>query len=242
MKKLLLFTLAFLSFFFAEAQETYHDSTALAILDKMSQTIGELKSLKFKTHTSQDVAFSNDYLIKDFKSGEYIFQGPDRLLAKVSHNGKDQFYLYDGKQMVYYSLADNTYAAADAPASTLEMLDQISDEFGIELVVADFLYPDFTANLMENMDYIEFLGKTEVQGEKYFHIGGANDTMTFQIWVSQDLIMRPKRVVITYMGDPYARQLEVTFEDWQINQSYPESIFEFMPPPNSRQIIWTKKD
>ncbi|GMQ26740.1 hypothetical protein Aoki45_34230 [Algoriphagus sp. oki45] len=242
MKKTLLFTLAFLSFLLAEAQETYHDSTALAILDKMSQTIGELKSLKFKTQTSQDVAFSKDYLIKDYKSGEYIFQGPDRLLAKVSHNGKDQFYLYDGKQMVYYSLEDNTYAAAEAPANTLDMLDQVSEDFGIELVVADFLYPDFTANLMESMDYIEFLGKTEVNGEKYLHIGGANSSMTFQIWVSQDLVMRPKRVVITYLEEPYARQLEVTFEEWQINQSYPESIFEFMPPPNSRQIIWTKKD
>lgn len=242
MKKTLLFALAFWPIFLAHAQEIYHDSTALAILDKMSQTIGEIKSLKFKTRTAQDVAFAQDYLIKDFSTAEYIFQGSDHLLAKISHNGNEKFYLYDGAQMVYYSLNENLYAVADAPPTTLEMLNLISNDFGIELVIADFLYPDFTAELIENMDYLEFLGRTEIEGEKYFHIGGANESMTFQIWVTEDFVMRPNRVVITYLGEPYARQLEVTFDDWQINQSYPESIFGFMPPPNSKQIGWIKKN
>ena len=242
MKKLFVLLISMSVSLAIQAQEIYHDSVALAILDKMSQTIGELNSLRFKTHTSQDVAFSKDYYIKEFRSGEYIFQGADRLLAKTTQNSKDQYYLYDGSQIVNYSLDDNNYVAADAPPTTLEMLDWISDDFGIQLVVADFLYPDFTTNLMGSMDYIEFLGKTEVNGEKLLHVGGSNASMTFQIWVTQDLLMRPKRIIITYFGEPYSRQMEVIFEEWEINQVYPPSIFEFMPPPNSKQIIWTKKN
>ncbi|WP_111670366.1 DUF2092 domain-containing protein [Algoriphagus litoralis] len=242
MKKKFLTLLSLFLSLAIQAQEIYHDSVALAILDKMSQTIGELNSLRFTTQTSQDVAFSKDYYIKEFKTGDYIFQGSDRLLAKTTQNGKDHFYLYDGTQIVYYSMEDNNYAAADAPSSTLEMLNWIDEDFGVQLVVADFLYPDFTSHLMENMDYIEFLGKTEVNGEKLLHVGGSNASMTFQIWVTQDLLMRPRRILLTYFGEPYSRQLEVEFDDWEINQVYPPSIFEFMPPPNSKQIIWTKKN
>jgi hypothetical protein len=92
------------------------------------------------------------------------------------------------------------------------------------------------------MDYIEYLGEAEIEGRKSFHVGAANSEMTFQIWISQAMELRPLKILVTYLGEPYAHQTEVTFDNWEINQTYPESIFEFLPPPNSKQITWTKKD
>ncbi|WP_289031460.1 DUF2092 domain-containing protein [uncultured Algoriphagus sp.] len=243
MKKVLFFSLiAFCCFFRTQAQEVFHDSTALLILDKVGAYFGEVNSLKFNTKTSQDVGFRDDFFIKEFRSGEFIIQGPNQLSAKVIAQGKPQYYFYNGSQIVYYSLEDKIFVASEAPDNTLDMLESLYTDFGIQLVAADFLYPDFAFHMTETMDYIEYLGEAEVHGQKCFHIGAANAEMTFQIWVSQDLEARPAKIVVTYLGEPYAHQVEVTFENWEINETYPDSIFEFLPPPNSKQITWTKKD
>lgn len=212
------------------------------ILDKVGGYFGEINSLKFTSKTSQDVAFSGDFFIKEFKTSEVIFQGADRFAAKVLKHGKEDFYYYNGSEMVYYSLQGNYHTIAEAPATTLETLDWLYDEFGIDVVVADFLYPDFTQDMAESMDYIEYLGVADLHGESLFHIGGTNADMTFQLWVTHDLAMKPRKIVITYLGEPYSRQLDVEFESWEVNQIYPHSIFEFMPPPNSKQITWTSKN
>lgn len=242
MKKLLLFALTFWVSLSLSAQEIYHDSTALMILDKMGEYIGELNSVKFKTKTSQDVAYSDDFFIKEYKTSEIIFQGPNRFASKIRQHDTDHFYYYNGSQMVYYSMQGNFHTVADAPETSLETLDWLKDEFGIEVVATYFLYPNFTGDLTETMEYIEFLGEAELDGETFFHIGGANAEMTFQIWISQDLAMKPKKMVMTYFGEPYSRQLEIDFDSWEVNEVYPNSIFEFMPPPNSKQITWTSKN
>jgi len=242
MKKTILFLFGILLSISVRAQEGYHDSTALVILDKVGEYFGELNSLKFQTHTAEDVAFTDNFFIKEFKTGEFILQGPNQLAGKIFRQGSEHFYYYNGKQVVYYSLEGNFYSAADAPETTLKMLDWLYEEFGIELVMADFLYPNFTQNMIQSMDYLEYLGIANLNGVKAFHVGGANGEMTFQLWVSQDLEMKPMKAVLTYLGDPYARQLEVSFDGWETNKTYPNSIFEFLPPPSSKQIIWTKKN
>ncbi|GAB2481394.1 DUF2092 domain-containing protein [Algoriphagus taiwanensis] len=242
MKKQLLVIFGILISFGVKAQEGYHDSTALAIMDKVGEYFGELNSLKFTTQTAEDVAFSDNFFIKEFKTGEFVLQGPNKLAGKIHKHGKDHFYFYNGSQIVYYSLDGNFYAAADAPDKTLDMLEWLYTDFGVELVVADFLYPNFSQNMIDSMDYLEYLGQAELDGNKAFHIGGTNSEMTFQLWVSQDLEIKPMKAVITYFGEPYSRQLEVSFGDWEVNQTYPNSIFEFLPPPSSKQIIWTKKN
>lgn len=242
MKKILLFTLAVFFSISLQGQEIQHDSTALHILDKVAEYFGELNSLKFTTRTAEDVGLADNFFIKEFKSAEFIFQGPNKLAGKVNRNGSDHFYFYNGSQLVYYSMEGNFYTAADAPATTLEMLDWVDEEFGVSLVLADFLYPDFSQSLIESMDYIEYLGSTALDGRQVLHIGTANESMTVQLWISQDLEMKPVKVVLTYLGEPYARQTEVSFDSWEENQTYPNSVFEFLPPPNSKQISWTKKD
>ena len=243
MKKTIFLLLAIIgSTLSSKAQDVYHDSTALLILDKVGEYFGELNSLKFTTKTSEDVGFRNDFFIKEFRTGEFILQGSNKLAAKVIARGKPQFYYYNGSQVVYYSLEDNYYAASEAPSTTLDLFESLYTDFGVQLVATDFLYPDFTAHLTETMDYIEYLGEAEIEGHKSFHIGAANSEMTFQIWISQEIESRPFKILVTFLAEPYAHQVEVTFDNWEINMNYPESIFEFLPPPNSKQITWTKKD
>ena len=104
------------------------------------------------------------------------------------------------------------------------------------------LYPSFSKDLVEAMDYIQFLGEATVNGQRALHIGCSNGEVTIQLWISNDIYFLPIKTLITYLDEPYAHQHEVNFSDWEFNVEYPSSIFEFSPPPGARQITWLKQN
>tara|TARA_R110002020_G_scaffold97701_16_gene233073 strand:- start:17922 stop:18653 length:732 start_codon:yes stop_codon:yes gene_type:complete len=232
----------FLSVVIAQAQEAKMDSTALMILDKMSSVFGELKSVGFTSKIAKDVAYADDFYIKEFTSSKVRITGPNKFSIHVLGESKDDLYAYNGSEVVYYSFKNNIYTVADAPDNLIETIDWLYTDFNIELTSADVMYPSFAADLAEHMDYIEFLGVTHIDGERVYHIGGANSTMTVQLWISDDAYYLPKKTLITYLEGQYAHQFETDFANWELNQEYPAPIFEFLPPPGAKQITWLKKD
>lgn len=232
----------FLSAMIAQAQESKMDTTALMILDKMSSVFGELKSVGFTSKISKDVAFADDFFIKEFTTSKVRITGPNKFSVHASGEDKDDLYAYNGGQVAYYSFKNNIYTVADAPDNLIETIDWLYTDFNIELTNADVLYPSFSSDLVENMDYIEFLGVTHIDGERVYHIGGANADMTVQLWISDDAYYLPRKTLITYLDGVYAHQFETDFSNWELNQEYPETIFEFLPPPGAKQITWMKKD
>ncbi len=131
---------------------------------------------------------------------------------------------------------------ADAPDNLIETIDWLYQDLGVELTTADIFYPTFSRDFAEEMDYIEFLGVTHLNGERVFHIGAANENVTIQFWISDDGYYLPMKSLITYLDGIQSRQHETDFSGWELNSAYPVSMFEFLPPPGARQITWISKD
>lgn len=241
--KRMIFGLTFwLGFTATQAQEAGLDTTALTILDNMSQIFGELKSVGFKSRIARDVAFSDYTNIKQYLTSEVKFAGPDKFVTRIHGENGEDLYKYDGSQVHYFSFTHNYFATADAPDNIVETLDWLYTEFNIEFTAADVLYPSFSSDLAENMDHIQFIGVVSLQGERVFHILAQNDIISIQFWIKDDLYMLPKKVVLTYLDKPLSPQYEVEFTDWEMNVDYPESIFQFSPPPAARQVTWMQKN
>jgi hypothetical protein len=232
----------FLSVTVAQAQESKIDTTALMILDKMSSVFGELKSVGFTSQISKDVVYADDFFIKEFSTSKVRITGPNKFSVHVSGENRDELYAYNGAQVVYYSFKNNIYTVADAPDNFIETIDWLYTDFNVEFTAADVLYPTFSSDFAENMDFIHFLGVTHIDGERVYHIGASNSIMTVQLWISDDAYYLPRKTLITYLEGSYANQFETDFTDWELNQEYPEPIFDFSPPPGAKQITWMKKD
>jgi len=243
MMKKICFTLTMLIIGFgAYSQEYSKDTTAIQILDKMSSLFGELKSVGFNTQVSKDVAFANSFFIKEFTNSHVKIAGPNKFAIKVIGEAKEDKYSYNGSQVAYYSFSNNIYTIADAPDNLIETIDWLYNDFGVEVTSADVLYPSFSKDIVEDMDFIQYLGEATVNGKRAFHIGCSNDSVTIQLWISNDIYFLPVKTLITYLDDPYAHQHEVDFSDWEFNIEYPSSIFDFSPPPGARQITWLKQN
>ena len=235
MKKIF-FILLFIMSLQTFAQESRFDSTAILILDKMSSVIGDLSSCGYTLNTSIDQIDVELGLIKQFTKHQVYMVGPDKMLVDSRGEKGHRGFWYNGSQLAYYSYTENNYAVIDAPSNIISTIDTVNKTYGIEFPAADFFYLTFTDDLIENNDEIVFVGKSIIDDKDCFHIIAKNSAMSIQIWISDDALFLPVRMVIVYYDVNPNQQYETTFSNWQINPELPNAMFEFSPPPDANRL------
>ena len=230
-----LFCLFFLSLaLFAQAQESRVDTPAVLLLDRMSIIIGELNSCSFDLESSFDVPDNSFFmpikglgLVKHTANHEVYMQGPDKMLINTRGDRGHHGYWYNGEQIAYYNYDENNYAIVEAPDNIMETIHAINENYGIDFPAADFFYPTFTDDLLDNCDQIVLLGITNVDGKPCFHVASACKDMNIQIWITNDALMLPKKMVIVYLNHEMKPQYQATFSNWKLNPDLPPSMFNF---------------
>jgi hypothetical protein len=236
MKTILIVALWVFCGYTAMAQDDQYDPTAILILDRMSDVIGDMTSCSFKTVVSRDEVDPGNGMIKKFVNSEIYMQGPDKMVINFyGPNGHRQCW-YDGKQFAIYDYEERNYGIVPAPTNIIATIDSIHTHYAIDFPAADFFYPAFTDDLLESSEKITYVGKANINGRDCFQILAKSETTVSQIWVSNDVYNLPMRYVITYNTKPGNPQYECTFSDWQVNPDLPNSIFNFLPPPDTRQV------
>ena len=239
-KNKLIFPLLFISFFGYAQEVKKIDSVAIFILDQMGDVIGDLESVSFNLNNSTDKLDADKNIVKHYSTSAISFSGPDKLRVRSDGTKGRGGYYYDGTYMSYYSYDENNYVTLEAPETTLEMIDEMHLDYNFNFPAADFFYPSFTDDMMEQFTSIEFLGKKTVDGEECYHIMATNKDLNVQIWVSNETYLLPKRFVIIYKNKSNL-QFESTFGNWTINPNIPDAVFDFLPPPNAKLISILKK-
>lgn len=236
MKKIITCMLAMPIVFIASAQSKSFDSVAVVIIDRMTDVIGDLESCSFKLDVSNDVNDPVNGLVKDFANYEIYMSGPNKMkMNSYSIHGHREF-AYNGKQLAYYSFKEHNFGIIPAPSTTIKTIDSINANYGIEFPAADFFYPAFTDDLMENSDSVKYLGLVTINGKEYFDIMAFGKEMNFQFWVSNDAYNLPAKFAITYKKQEGNPQYLAEFSDWQINPNLPSAMFDFLPPPGAAPV------
>ena len=219
-----------------KAQVTRIDTVAVAILDRMSAFMGELKSCSAVIKSNYDVGNQELGLIKHADEEHLYMSGSNKLYVSAEGDKGSRNFLYNGKTFTYYSLTKNHYAQIPAPATTIAMIDTMNKVYGIVFPAADFMYPAFVDDILAEASNLALLGMAKVDGKDCFHIAGVAKDKTFQFWVADAPFYLPVKLVIVYTEKPGNPQFEAIYTDWQINPSLPDGIFEFKTPPNAKKI------
>jgi len=235
MKKLLLIFVGLSVTMAAWAQAPRVDSVAVMILNHMSDIIGDLNSCSFKLATSTDVVDFDFGTIKHTGTDEVSMVGPDKMLVHSYGNYGHEGFWYNGEKVDYYSFSENNYATLEAQPDILSTIASINQDYSIEFPAADFFYPTFTDDILSQYSSILYAGMKDVEGQQCFHIIVSNPQQSVQFWIANSAYSLPQKFVITYKNQEN-RQYEATFSDWKLNPEIPESVFEFLPPPNANRI------
>jgi hypothetical protein len=239
-KQILIFGISLLSLS-GFAQPAKCDSVAVLLMDRMSDFIGELQSCSYKLNVAEDVMNEDNIMVKKFSEDEVYMVGPDKMLVSKNGSKGHQSYMYNGTQLAYYSHNENNYGIIEAPDNIIETIDKVNADYDLEFPAADFFYPAFTDDLIENSSEIKYIGKSMVNGKECFHIMAIGSDFDFQFWISNDAYNLPMKFVYVYKNKKGAPQYEGTFRDWKINPVFPDSMFNFLPPPGAKQITIVSK-
>ncbi len=215
--------------------QTY-DPVAVSILDRMSEIIGDLSSVKYSVSTSRDLVDFDFGQTTSYNTHEVYMTGPDKMLVNSNGDNGHKEYWYNGTKICYYNFDENNYAEMETPPTIIETIDTINKLYGIDFPAADFFYPTFTDDLMSMSDKINFGGIKLQQGKDCFHIIADSKEMTLQFWISNDATMMPKRMVINYKNKKDVLRYEALFTEWQLNPVLPLSMFDFLIPAGASVV------
>lgn len=237
MKNILLVFLSVLLGFNTFAQTKKVDSLAVKILDRMSDVVGEMSSVSFTLKTQSDELNQDLGVISYFTTNKVYFNGPNQMLIRADGDKGNKGFWYNGKQLVYYSFNENNYAIVETPETTIAMIDEVHDLYGVDFPAADFFYPTFTDDILQNFDELYYAGLRKLEGKECFYIIMRRKDMTIQLWFANDAFTLPVKMIIMYQSTNEAKQYEATFSDWEINPFLPEVMFEFQPPPKAKEVL-----
>ena len=216
------------------------DSTAVFLLDNMTQLIGDLQSVTFEIKNAIDKFNLDNHIEKHHSSSIITFSGPNKLYVRTTGTDINRGFWYDGSFLSYYNFDENNYVTLEAPETTIEMIDQMHFDYDFQFPAADFFYPSFTDDLIEQFDAITFLGLKTIEGEACYHIMATNKDLNLQLWISEENFFLPKQFVIIYKNKSNL-QYQTTFKNWVLNPNIPDSVFDFLPPPKAKLISIMKK-
>ena len=219
---------------FAQNNQSVIDSAAINIIDNMGAYIGSIDACTLTLERSTD--YDGYYgLEKHFYTDNISMIGPNKMLVQTRGTQHNKDYYYNGTKFVYYSVDENNYSVLDAPDNIIKLIDGFHKKFDIRFPAADIFYPSLTDDMIENFSNIIYMGNDYIDNVLCYHVLASNNKLNVQLWIENDKDPLPKKMVIIHK-DGNHNQYEVTFKDWVINPEIDDTIFNFYPPENSRNI------
>lgn len=219
-----------------KTQDTSYHPRAIEILDKMTETIGELSSCSFQLKAFEDLPHEKAGFLREYAVHDVYLVGPDKMHI-FSKKPKNKYaYWYNGDIMMYYSFSNNHYGFIETPDNIRETIELVNAEYDIDFPAADFFYPTLTDDLMQNSHYIGFEGLTEIDGQECYYIVARGKEYQVHLWINSSSFMLPLRYLIQVKKNDVVLNYEGIFSNWQINPNLPDALFDFTVPADARRL------
>jgi hypothetical protein len=161
---------------------------------------------------------------------------PDRMVGDASGDALNRSFWYDGKTLSIHEKEQNTYATLPVPPTIDGTLDAIFERTGMVIPLADFVYEDVYARLMESVQRGVYLGIHRAGDVACHHLSFEQESIDWQLWIDAGEKPLPRKLVIAYKTEDEVPQYTVTIEKWNLNAELPEDLFQFEPPEGAERI------
>ena len=212
------------------------EDVAVDAIKEMSNYLMTAKTLGITSVGSLDVVTNDGQRIQLDGTTTYKVRRPGFVIDYES-NIKSRKFIYDGKTFTVYSPKLGFYAQAPAPASNKEVLDAIYEKYGISLPLVDlFRWGDGTnADRIQALKSAYEVGTATVDGVDTDHFAFREQDVDWEVWIQKGDQPLPRKLVIIDRTDP-ARPTFIARLSWQINPTFTDADFTFVPDANAKKI------
>ncbi len=212
------------------------EAEADRILKAMGEYLKSAHEFSFRAEISYDAMLSTGEKVQYGGTSDVSVRRPDRLFVDADGDEYRRQVYYDGSTMTLFNLRKNLYAVADVPAELDDALDLAFEKFGLVVPVADFIYADPYAVLVESAEYGSVIGVHGCGENRCHHLLFTQEIMDWQIWIETGPRPVPRKLVITYKEEPGSPQYEARFSRWDFQPRLSEHAFTFHPPDGASEI------
>ena len=212
------------------------DGDAIKALEEMSNYLRTLKAIQVRATTSRDEVLDDGQNVTFSGTLDMIAERPNHLRAEVINDKQQRMYFDDGKTFTVWARRVNYYATIPAPPTLRELADKLSDEYNVELPLADLFYwgdSKTTADIVGAID----VGAAQVDGTTCEHYAFRQKGADWQVWIQQGNYPLPRKLVITTTTDP-ARPRFTSVMTWNLAPSFDDAAFTFEPPKDAKKIMF----
>ena len=206
------------------------------LMRHMSAYLEGAMEFSFRTEVNYDQVLKSGQKILYGRHGEISMRRPDRLHIIATGDLINERMWYDGKTFILMDLWNHEYVKVEVPPRIDEALDFMAREYGIASPVSDVLYSDVYATLTENVTTGVYIGRPFVDGVPTHHLAFTQKNIDWQLWIEDGVHPVPRKAVITYKNVSGSPQFIVWLSDWNFTPRLADSLFDFLPPEDARQV------
>jgi hypothetical protein len=205
------------------------------------------------TQMSTFMASHNDFAFEAFVSYESLQESgqklhfdmiqrlavnkPDRLFWETRNDDAsiDQAWYSDGR-FVMLKQPDNIYGQVDVPNTIIEMIDVVTNDYGMIVPFSDLLAsgdePVFRQDLLDS----DYVGLAWVEGGWSHHLAFRNELVDYELWVQAEGDPVPLRLAIIWKLEEGLPGYVARFRQWNFSPVFDESQFRFEAPSGAELI------
>ncbi len=223
----------------------FMDPKVEEVLKTMGQALAGTYAFAFTAEVTLDELHPSGMKIQRTSRRAMAIRRPDRIISDVEGDLGSRSAWYDGKTIVVFDKAHNTYAVLEVPSSPSNpsvpsgidaALDFVADDYDIVLPLADFMRADVYESLVGGAELGLYIGLTNVGGIVCHQVALANDFMEWQLWIDAEGDPLPMKIVITYTDEPGEPQFAARFLSWNLSPELPDEALQFSAPEDARKI------
>ena len=218
----------------ADTGVTERDASAIAALERMGAYLRGLTTFQIRGETSRDEVLDDGQSVEFGAVVDMVVQRPNRIRAEVISDRKQRLYFGDGKTFSVWARRMNYYATIPAPPTLRELADKLSDQYDLELPIADLFYWGDRKTTSDIVGAID-AGDSQVDGVTCEHYAFRQEGADWQVWIQQGDYPLPRKLVIRTTTDAARPQYAATLT-WNLAPSYDDTAFTFVPPKDAKRI------
>ena len=212
------------------------------VLKSMSTFVGEVGKFSFTAEVLFDEVLPSGQKIEHNADITVITSRPDHLAARFVGEENVRSLWIAGEKLTALHETNGVYSKIKVPSGNGPALDHLMKNYDVSLPLADFVIENAYESLVSNVDEAIYAGLTEIDGHDCHHIACSQEFIDWQLWIDDGLEPFPRKVVITYKAVPGAPRYSATFNEWDLDGEFSDSVFDSKIPSDAVKIDMLKTD
>jgi hypothetical protein len=227
----------FLSPFTGRAETTQSvNKEALTILKTMSDYLLSQETVSFHAVENEDEVLDNGQKIMTSREIHFELLRPNKFHVKRQDAEGEVEMFYNGSSFTLFRKNENLFATVAAPPTVGKVFVELANKLDINITARDLLGDDSYTLLLASVSSGFVVGDDLVDSIICTQLAFRSAETDMQIWITKGAIPLPKKYVITSRWIIGAPQYEVSFFDWNVQDTIDTGTFTFKAPQGALEI------